>query len=66
MPKPNDEWFEQALAYAFERWCWDDASFIREIFDSEHGPEPSGTPQEWIDALAEEFDLTDPRDFRIP
>lgn len=46
------------LAYAMERWCWDDSSMLEELY-ARHGVDT--TPEAFVDAMAHHYDLTDPR-----
>lgn len=53
-------WIERALRYAAERWLWIDDPLIREMAA---WPDSEGeTPEEFIDRMAEKYDLLDPRD----
>lgn len=47
------------LAYAKQRWCWDDASMLEELYET-YGID--GTSEGFVDAWAHHYDLTDPRD----
>lgn len=51
------------LAYARERWCWDDESFLEEQYELRW--RESDTPEAFVDALAEDFELLDPRDYLL-
>lgn len=51
----------QVTTYANERWCWDDTSMITELFENHYNPE-TDTPKQFIDDLARDYDLTDPRE----
>lgn len=53
--------FQQILQYAEKRWCWDDTSFLEEMFEVHYNPKVD-TPQVFVDDLAKDYDLTDPRD----
>ena len=51
------------IAHASDRWCWDDESFLEEAFDRLYGPDD--TPEAFVDALAADYNLTDPRDIGL-
>src|SRR6266403_3377975 len=51
------------IAHASARWCWDDESFLEEAFDRLYGPDD--TPEAFVDALAADYNLTDPRDIGL-
>jgi hypothetical protein len=53
---------QRILAYAKERWCWDDASLLEELFVREN---VDTTPEAAVDAWARDLDLTDPRDLGV-
>jgi hypothetical protein len=62
---PKQKYLADALAYAKERWCWDDVTFITEMFEGLDPPRGNETPGGWIDAMAFKFDLLDPRDYEL-
>jgi hypothetical protein len=47
------------LAYAKERWCWDDATMLEELYET-YGVRT--TPEAFVDDFAHHYDLIDPRD----
>lgn len=47
------------LAYAKSRWCWDDAPMLEELYER-HPVET--TVEAWVDELARDYGLIDPRD----
>lgn len=54
---------KQVLAYARARWAWDDESAIEELVERLYGPDD--TPDAFVDALARDYDLLDPRDYGL-
>lgn len=56
---------EEAIEHAKRRWCWDDPSFIQEIYEARFPEDGLRTPAEWIDEMAEDFGLLDPRDYDL-
>lgn len=57
----SNDFLTQAVAYARQRWWWDDPTHIVELFDS-HAPLDQ-TPQQWIDYLACKYELFDPKEW---
>lgn len=52
----ENQFIDDAIAYADDVLAWDDPTFIREAY--EHVPPAVGeTPEEWIEWLVEKFDL---------
>lgn len=49
---------QRILAYARTRWCWDDPAMLEELY-ARHGIDT--TPEAFVDAWADHYDLTDPR-----
>jgi hypothetical protein len=62
---PKQKYLADALAYAKERWCWDDVTFITEMYDNLDRADFTATPKEWIDSMAEHYDLLDPKDWGL-
>lgn len=52
--------------YARARWCWDDETFLAEQYDRLGTDLDVADPiQKFVDDLARDYDLTDPRDVGI-
>lgn len=56
----KDAALARVVAYAKETWCWDDESFLGEAFEKQYDPKVD-TPEGFVDALAQDYDLEDPR-----
>lgn len=61
----DDPVLGQILAYARKRWCWDDESAITEQYQRCYDP-ACDTPEDFVDALADDYDFIDPRTVLYP
>lgn len=55
----RDAVLRAVYAHAKQRWCWDDITFLEEQVDRLY--KPDDTPADFVDALARDYDLEDPR-----
>lgn len=60
-PAMKDELLARVYAHAKARWCWDDERMLEELYQQRY--DGSVTPEAFVDALADKYDLDDPRDF---
>lgn len=60
----SNSFLDVAIAYAARRWLLTDEVLIAELHQLSP-PTAAETPEEWIDAFAEKYDLYDPRDFGL-
>lgn len=51
------------LAHARKRWCWDDEAMLAELYETMYGE--GDTPEDFVDQLAEDYGLTDPRSLQF-
>jgi hypothetical protein len=55
----QDPVLARILAYAKDRWCWEDSTMLEELYET-YGVD--STPEAFVDNFARHYDLTDPRD----
>jgi hypothetical protein len=61
MSAPDAATLARIVAYAAQRWCWDDEAFLAEAAERLYSAADGDTPEGFVDMLAAEYDLTDPR-----
>lgn len=59
----TDAQLSRILAYAKERWSWDDPAMLEELYERSYRPDD--TPEAFVDGWAQHFDLTDPRELGL-
>lgn len=59
MSDTTDHLFQRILAYASDRWCWDDELMLAELYECDAG---ELTVEATVDAWARKYDLIDPRE----
>ncbi|MGZ8317474.1 MAG: hypothetical protein ACXWVD_00085 [Telluria sp.] len=60
----SDPTLEAILAHARKRWCWDDEAMLAELYERLYDA-ATDTPEAFVDDLAEDYDLTDPRSLQF-